>query len=185
MQRKAGTLRPAHTEQGQLIHVNRGSQTKRILLACSPRAPLLPADPMHFQRLRRLAVHVLLGWLLTLGTGFANACVVQEQLRQSAHSAIHGDAAAQTHAKVDCQSGHDHASHAVNAPCEQFSVDRSALSQTAKQQSQSASDFWLASAQLPSFVFLSMPEASGRIKSQQDRALATIPIPIAFLRLTL
>ncbi|HEX9718526.1 MAG TPA: hypothetical protein VGA59_02250 [Ramlibacter sp.] len=139
---------------------------------------------MHTKRLRRLAIHVLLAWLFVLGTGFANACVVQEQLRPSAHSAIHGGAAA-SHTTIDCQTGHDHASHAVNPPCEQFSIERSALSQTAKQQSSSANDLWLASAPLPSFVFLAMPEPPGKIRNKQERSSATIPIPIAFLRLTL
>lgn len=137
------------------------------------------------QPLRRLAIHVLLAWLLALGTGFANACVIQEQLSQSAHAALDHDGAEAGHTTIDCQTEHDHASHAGNAPCEQFSIDRSALSQTAKQQSNPASDFWLASAQPTSFIFLSMPEAPGRVKGKQERSLATIPIPIAFLRLTL
>jgi hypothetical protein len=172
-----------HSHKVQLIHINQGMRVNRILLACR-HAPL-PSDPMRTQRLRRLAVHVLLSWLFVLGTGFANACVIQEQLRQSAHSATHGDEAAGDHTTIDCQTGHDHTSHAGNPPCEQFKIDRSALPQTAKQQSHSSSDFWPASAPLPSFVFLVMPEAPERVKSKPGSVSATIPIPIAFLRLTL
>ena len=140
---------------------------------------------MQTQRLRRFAIHVLFAWLFALGTGFANACVVQEQVRQSAHSVMNGHRAPVIHTSSDCAAGHDHAAHARNAPCEQFLSDRSALPNAAKQQSHSTSEVSLAPAPAAIPVVLATPEAAGTVKSEPERPPPGIPIPIAFLRLTL
>lgn len=140
---------------------------------------------MQTQRFRRFAIHVLFAWLFALGTSFANACVIQEQLRQSAHSMIDGHRAPASHASGDCGAGHDHAAHAGSAPCEQFLSDRSALPNAAKQQSQTQGDIGLAPAPVVSAILLAASEAAGTAKSEPGPPLPGIPIPIAFLRLTL
>jgi hypothetical protein len=140
---------------------------------------------MQTLRLRRFTLHVLFAWLLALGTGFANACVIQEEVRQSAHSMMHGHEAPASHAGVDCGAGHDHTAHAGNAPCEKLLGDRSVLPNQAKQQSHAATDFWQAPAPGAFLVFLPAPEALGTAKAEPERPRPGIPIPIAFLRLTL
>ncbi len=140
---------------------------------------------MQSQRLRRFAIHVLFAWLFALGTGFANACVIQEQLQQSAHSMMDGHRGPAGHTGGDCGTGHDHAAHAGNAPCEQFLSDRSALPNAAKQPSHSPGDVWLAPAPGPSAVVLATPEAAGTAKVETQRPPPGVPIPIEFLRLAL
>lgn len=140
------------------------------------------------QRLRRLAVHVLLAWLFALSTGIVNACVVQAGLPNSADSVAHGNheaVKALDQAEVSGGTGDDHESHPGNPPCERCCDEPSALPQAAKQHSEPLNGFWLASAPAPSFTFQAVSEANGTLDSRHIRWRAAIPISIAFLRLTL
>jgi hypothetical protein len=143
---------------------------------------------MQAQRLRRLALHVLLAWLLALGAGVVNACVVQSGIHNPGHPAAHGDPHAvkpQAHVQAHDAAAHGHESHPDTPPCERCCDDPSALPQAAKQPNQPLSGFWLASAPIPSFIFQALSEVDGALDSSSVRWRATIPISIAFLRLTL
>lgn len=140
---------------------------------------------MQTQRLRRLALHVLFAWLFVLATGIVNACVVRAELPDAAHGghalAMDGD---QTTAHETL--GHDHDDHSGKAPCERCCDEPSVLpQQPAKQQSDSPSGFWLAALPASSFTHPAASRADARLDSSEIRWGASIPIPIAFLRLTL
>jgi hypothetical protein len=145
------------------------------------------------QRLRRLAVHVLLVWLFALGTGIVNACVVQVQLHQAAHSVAHGHAdmeAAPDEGAVPAATEHQHHQHEHQAdrshpPCERLCDAPSVAPQPEKQLSNLLSGFWLAPAPIPSFNFQSSIEPDRIVPSTHVRWRKSIPIPIAFLRLAL
>lgn len=127
------------------------------------------------QRLRRLAVYVLLVWLFGLGSGVVNACVVQAGLHTSAHSAVQASQASAD--EQDC----DH----THPPCERLCDAPSVVPQAEKQQSNPLSGFWLASAPIPSFNFQPGDETGATIASAHWRWRKSIPFSIAFLRLTL
>jgi len=146
---------------------------------------------MQTQRLRRWAVHVLLAWLLTLGAGIVNACVVQLELHNRATIAAHGHGAALkalSHASAEGGAHHQHSEgdsdHASNVPCERFCDEPSAVPQQAKQKSDSAAALWPAFPPPAPFV-LPIPETDVMPGSRPVAWRATVPIPIAFLRLTL
>jgi hypothetical protein len=136
---------------------------------------------MQTQRLRRFAVHVLLLWLFAFSTGIVNACVVQMHFGQPEHAMLHGD-----HGMHHQASGHEHQTDHSNLPCERFCDEPSAVAQPVKQQSDSASHSWPAAPPAPSFEFQALSGAvTGTPASIPIRWAATVPIPIAFLRLTL
>lgn len=139
------------------------------------------------QRLRQLAVYVLLAWLFGLGTGVVNACVVRSDAAPAAHSVAHA-VAAQTQAfaaaaqdAVDDEQGCDHS----RPPCERLCDGPSAVTQAEKYQSNPLSGFWLAAAPIPSFHFPRLAILKGLAAGADPGWLASVPIPIAFLRLTL
>lgn len=144
------------------------------------------------QRLRRLAVHVLLVWLFALGTGVVNACVVQVQLHQAAHVVAHGhqdmeaalDEGAVPHATVH-QHQSEHQADRSHPPCERLCDAPSVAPQPEKQQSNLLSGFWLAPAPIASFNFQSSIEPDRIAPSTHVRWRKSIPISIAFLRLAL
>jgi hypothetical protein len=145
------------------------------------------------QRLRRLAVHVLLVWLFAVGTGIVNACVVQVQLHPTAHSAARGHpdmGAVPDHGTVPAAAVHQHHQHEQQAdrshpPCERLCAAPSVAPQPEKQPSNLLSGFWLAPAPVPSFNFQSSIEPDRIIPGTQVRWRKSISIPIAFLRLAL
>ena len=135
---------------------------------------------MQTQHLRRLAVHVLLLWLFAFSTGIVNACVVQMHLAQSEHAMLH---AGHDTNVAPC---HDQEADHSNLPCERFCDEPSAVAQPVKQQSDTTSHSWPAAAPAPSFEFRALSGAgNGTLASIPLRWAATVPIPIAFLRLTL
>ena len=136
---------------------------------------------MQTQSLRRLAVRVLLLWLFAFGTGIVNACVVQMHFGQPEHAMLHAGQGMDHHAQAPGEpTGHG------NLPCERFCDEASAVAQPVKQQSDSASYSWPAAAPAPSFEFQALSGAGhGTLASIPLRWAATVPIPIAFLRLTL
>src|SRR6185369_17678600 len=82
------------------------------------------------------------------------------------------------------QEADDHESDHTRAPCERLCDGPSVVLQAEKQQSNPLSGFWLASAPIPAFTFQCSAEP-GAVVSSAVRWHATIPISIAFLRLTL
>jgi hypothetical protein len=144
---------------------------------------------MQTQRLRRFALHVLLAWLLALGSGFVNACVMPSPFPDEVSSEAHGghDVAVDAdHSIAHEADGHADASHSGKPPCERCCDDRTALpQQPAKLQSDSPSGFWLAALPAPPFAKLAASQAVARLDTGQLRWGATIPIPIVFLRLAL
>lgn len=145
------------------------------------------------QRLRRLAVHVLLVWLFALGTGIVNACVVQVQLHPAAHSVAHGhpgmgavpDQGTFPDAVVHQHHQHEQQADRSHPPCERLCDAPSVAPQPEKQQSNLLSGFWLAPAPIPSFNFQSSIEPDRIVPGTQVGWRKSIPIPIAFLRLAL
>lgn len=144
---------------------------------------------MQTQRLRRLALHVLLAWLLVLATGVVNACVVRAQLADANPAAAHGGHAIALDA--DHMAGHEASAVGQNEgisqpPCERCCDEPSVLpQQAAKQQSDSPNGFWLAALPAPSFASAAASSHDTRLDSSQIRWGPAIPIPIAFLRLAL
>ncbi|MCM2252056.1 MAG: hypothetical protein NDJ19_06830 [Ramlibacter sp.] len=136
--------------------------------------------------LHRLAVHVLLVWLLALTVGFVHACVVNAQTRSAAHATAQLDADA-VHLVHDHRAGAgDHASHDGSVPCERCCEDASALAPAAvKLQADGSGGLWLASPAAPSFLLSFVLDADGVPHSRPERWRAAVPIPIAFLRLAL
>jgi hypothetical protein len=139
-------------------------------------------------RLRRFAAQVLLVWLFGLGTAIVNACVVHPGPRHGAAfmAQVH-DREAQLADPADMQSaGDDHECDHSRPPCERLCDGPSAVpSQAEKQQSNPLGAFWLAAAPIPSFNFQSRVEPHATLAGAHDRWRTTVPIPIAFLRLTL
>jgi hypothetical protein len=139
--------------------------------------------------MRRLAVHVLLVWLFALTAGVVNACVVEPELRRMADAAADESAAApsahlQVHAVAAVDDQHP-TPHADKLPCEKFCTDESVSAPASKQQSEVSTTVWLAP---PPTASPAVEAALARV-GVDDARLATIParvpIPIAFLRLTL
>lgn len=139
------------------------------------------------QRLRRLAAYVLLVWLFGLGSGIVNACVVRGESSHAAYAVAHdhGGAALVDEAQAPHAAGHDHESVATHLPCQRLCDAPSAAPQSDKQQSSPLSGLWLAAAPVPSFDFQSSAEPRRTVASTHVRWRKTIPVSIAFLRLTL
>lgn len=140
------------------------------------------------QRLRRFAAYVLLVWLFGLGAGIANACVVHGGLSDSGHVAMHGADAGQgvsAQAQVDQAIGADQECDQADPPCKQLCDAPSVVPQAEKQQSNPLSGLWLACAPLPSPHLESGAEPAATIAGTHVRWRKTIPVSIAFLRLTL
>jgi hypothetical protein len=139
------------------------------------------------QRLRRLAVHVLLMWLFVLGTGVVHACVVR---------AAAGGAPAVAHcheavdAAADAADAHEAAVNdqdpgRIHTPCERLCDAPSVVPQAENQLSNPLSGFWLACAPLPAFAFQPGAAPDRSQPSAPDRWHKSVPVSIAFLRLTL
>jgi hypothetical protein len=144
------------------------------------------------RRLRRFAAYVLLVWLFGLGSGIVNACVVADQLRQVEHATVpahhdHGAMALHSAAAEDAQPGaHDESGNDLaRPPCERLCDAPPAAPQADKQSANPLGAGWLAAAPLPSFDFRPLARPSAATPDAGLRWVATIPIPIAFLRLTL
>jgi hypothetical protein len=137
------------------------------------------------QRLRRFAVYVLLVWLFGLGSGIVNACVVRSELNHGILSVSHEHAGKGHLAHAAGQSTDDHECDHTRPPCERLCDGPSVVPQAEKQQSNPLSGFWLAAAPIPAFNFQCSAEPGGTVSSARLRWHTTIPISIAFLRLTL
>ena len=144
------------------------------------------------RRLRRLAAYVLLVWLFGLGSGIVNACVVAVQLRHVEHAAVqaHHDHGAMAVDSAVAENAHpgahdDGQGNLARPPCERLCDGPPAAPQADKQSVNPLGTAWLAAAPLPSFDFRLLARPSATTPDAGLRWVATIPIPIAFLRLTL
>jgi hypothetical protein len=143
-------------------------------------------------RVRRLAFHVLVAWLFAIATGFVNACVVQLEMHgapqavsHAAHAVMmHVDEAA-AHAAMghEAAGAHEHEPDSANIPCERFCDEP--VAQPAKPFSDPFNGFWLASAPAPAFYYFLSANAHANFEPGRIRGGESIPIAIAFLRLTL
>lgn len=138
--------------------------------------------------LRRLAAFVLLLWLFGVASGVANACVAASGLRHAAHAVA--VEAALDHAShgvhvAPAQGGHDHGVHDDQPPCERLCEEPRARTQGDKQQSIPLASFWLAGAPLPLFPQWPASETMSPAPRAELALRTAIPIPIAYLRLTL
>src|SRR6185369_625839 len=137
------------------------------------------------QCLRRFAVYVLLVWLFGLGSGIVNACVLHLGLSHETASVAHEHAGNGHLAHASDQSTGDHECDHTRPPCERLCDAPSVVPQAEKQQSNPLSGFWLAAAPIPAFNFQCSAEPRRTVSSASLRWYTTIPIPIAFVRLTL
>ena len=141
------------------------------------------------KRLRRLAACTLLVWLFALTTGIVNACVVEPDLRHVALSAQHEprDATpAHPHEHAAATVGHEHQTPQGDTPaCAKFCDDESASVPTVKQQTDLLNAVWLATPPTGSLAVQATHESVGGYRAESRLLHARIPIPIAFLRLTL
>ena len=128
-------------------------------------------------------------WLLALGAGIVNACVLEPELRHPAITASHAqhDAESRSHHHDSHQSGgHDHPSpHAGNAPCAKFCDEPSTGAQTPKHQIDPFDAVWLAAPPANSPTLDVTTPLASSFAAHQELWRPAIPIPIAFLRLTL
>jgi len=137
------------------------------------------------QRLRRFAVYVLLVWLFGLASGIVNACVLHPGLSHETVSVAHEhDGQGHVDDAAD-QASDDHECDHGRPPCERLCDAPSVVPQAEKQQSNPLSGFWLAAAPIPAFNFQCSAEPRRTVSSASLRWYTTIPIPIAFVRLTL
>lgn len=131
-------------------------------------------------RLRSLAARVLLVWLLALGVGIADACVVQAAAAQLAGP--HEGANCPAHAEVPKD---EQASHGDKLLCLKVCGEDAAKAASAKQQLDPGAVAWLAPPPAPLWPDVAAPEARREPHADAAPPLARVPIPIAFLRLTL
>jgi len=139
-------------------------------------------------RIRQLAAKVLLVWLFALATGIVNACVIAPMATHgpdpmAATSAIHPDHSGSHAGCPDC-SDDDTEDHG-QATCAKFCVEESSSVPAAKH----AFDPWLGLdvAVVPTMALavVAQPPFAAQPRSSAPRPLARVPVPIAFLRLTL
>jgi hypothetical protein len=137
------------------------------------------------QRLRRFAVYVLLLWLFGLGSGVVNACVLHPALSHGIVSVAHGHDVEGHVGHAADQSTDDHECDHGRPACERLCDGPSVVPQAEKQQSNPLSGFWLASAPMAAFNFQCSAEPGSAVSNAGTRWHTTIPVSIAFLRLTL
>lgn len=132
------------------------------------------------QCLRSLAARVLLAWLLALGVGIADACVVQAAAAQLAGP--HEGANCPGHAAA-AQS--EQAPHADTVLCLKVCGEDASKAASAKQQLDPGTIAWLAPPPVPLWPDAAAADAQREPRADAAPPLARVPIPIAFLRLTL
>jgi hypothetical protein len=142
------------------------------------------------QRLRRTAALVLFGWLFALAAGIVNACVVEPQLRHGSVSAPnnsqHSTVAANPLHDAHAPGGSDHPSpHTGKAPCVKFCDEPSTVAKTLQLQIDPFSAAWLAPLSADPLPVEAKPLPAGGFRASHALWRPAIPIPIAFLRLSL
>lgn len=141
------------------------------------------------QRLRRLAAQVLLMWLFTLTSCVVNACM----LAPGAQHAMQGDpkqqpvAQQEPHAHAPCGLADKHSSlPASKTPCAKFCEEPSANAQTVNvQPNDTFNPVWLPMGPPLTLGTPVLMEVVDTPSAEPVIWRASVPIPIAFLRLTL
>ncbi len=128
-------------------------------------------------------------WSFALGASIVNACVLEPESHHAATSASHEQrhsGLGSRHHDSHAHDGHDHpAPHANNAPCAKFCDEPSAGAQTLKEQIDSSHAVWLAPPPVNSPALDATPPLASSFAAHPELWRPAIPIPIAFLRLTL
>lgn len=141
------------------------------------------------QRLRRIALHVLLAWVLMLAAGIVNACVLATSTGNDFVNAAHpGSAAAPNPAGCDMHVTLDQgrgAPHRGMAACAKAFNAPSTGAQTLNQKLDPLTAPWLAPAPAPATSPLTSAPEVGPSVVDRDPAPPAIAIRIAFLHLTL
>jgi hypothetical protein len=142
-------------------------------------------------RLRRLAAHMLLVWLFALASSIVNACVAdhgpQRVVAASAQNDLHTQ---HPHHHAQTTPG-DEVEHvhwlptAESGACAKFCVDNSTSTPVYKQQLDPLATVWLAPPPTASAHAHIALQQLGALHTEQLPFGARIPIPIAYLRLTL
>jgi hypothetical protein len=139
--------------------------------------------------LRRLAAYVLLVWLFGLASGIVNACVLGSASPHAAHALIraghvHEDGMAMPDSAG--HGGHEHQRDQGKPPCERL-CDAPVAARAADHDLAAAlAGFWLAPAPLPSIAVRAVESADAVPgPDAAPRWRQGVPLPIAFLRLTL
>ncbi|MBE0546767.1 MAG: hypothetical protein IH627_03720 [Rubrivivax sp.] len=139
--------------------------------------------------LGRLAAHMLVVWVFALTAGIVNACVVGAESRHDVLSEAQGPSASAATGAHDGAVGAADGDHpppcGPTDPCARFCADESTRLPTLKQPSAPWTGIWLAPP--PSPLAVTAPQDPGQRTARPDALLRRerIPIPIAFLRLTL
>jgi hypothetical protein len=138
---------------------------------------------------RRLAAYVLLLWLFGLASGIVNACVLGSGSRHAVHAgavAVHVHHAGMAMDDTDGHAGHDHPADNGKPACERL-CDAPVAARAADNELASAlAGFWLAPAPLSTTAFQPVePGDQGALPDVAPRPRQAVPLPIAFLRLTL
>ena len=142
------------------------------------------------QRLRRIAVPVLLAWLFMLTTGIVNACVLASAPGDSGAIATrHESATATSHAgcgMLAATSDHGHHSrHQGMSACAKAFNAPSTGAQALKHKLDPITAVWLAPAPVGAPLTVAPVLGIDRSVADPDPGPPAIPIRIAFLRLTL
>ena len=141
-------------------------------------------------RARRLAARVLLVWLFALATGIVNACVIAPGM----HSMKGERPAAMLTAAQQDQADHaggcpDCPDEATTAqplgPCGKFCIDESSSAPTAKLAFDASSALGIALVPTMGLSVAEPRHLSGVRPDSTPARTADIPVPIAYLRLTL
>ena len=140
------------------------------------------------KQLRRLAAYMLVVLVFTLGSGVVNACLVEPGLQHAAPVATgHGHDAAQAgaHEHAAGVAGHTPQTSPGAAACARFCADESAGAPTKVQRAEPVDAICLALIPMLAPVFPAVAEPGSVLRADRTMLRAKVPIPIAFLRLTL
>jgi hypothetical protein len=140
-------------------------------------------------RLRRLAAYVLLAWLFGLASGIANACVHGGDSRHAAHGPAPSGHVHEHGMAMDESAGHggqEHQGDQGKPPCERL-CDAPVAARAADNELASVlAGFWLAPAPLASITVRPFePADDAPAPNVAPHWRQSVPLPIAFLRLTL
>lgn len=139
------------------------------------------------KRLRHVAVHMLLVWVFALASGIVNACIVAPDLRHAEMApSVSVDPVMAMHGHVGAAMAHHDPGPTVNkAPCAKFCADESTSAPVVKLLVDPSTALCLATAPTLALAaqaaLVAMPVSSAPVAPVNAR----IPIPIAYLRLTL
>ncbi len=136
---------------------------------------------------------MLLVWLFALTSSVVHACNVTVELHGRAPAVANVDADAKSTSTASHSHCHEAATLAqeqgapadAGSPCAKFCDDESVGAPTAKPQAEPPAVLWLAPPPSAAVAFQTVRQPIGSYSAEPGRLYARVPIPIAFLRLTL